>query len=325
MKRIFLAATLGSLLIGAGSCDKVENPFPNTGGATLDWSLYPDGDSAHYAQNAWPAFSTNPNTLRNVLIEDFTGHQCVNCPAQTAFMESLIQTNPARIYGVAIHAGPSGLTGYQVTSSAFPSILYNDQGLEIGEFFGSMPGTAFLGNPGFAVNRTISNDQYITTAGGITQKTNNALASSLRVNLQAATNYYPSTRGLFLHVEADKIDQSISNDLGLVVYVVEDSLVARQIVQTADDPDGVPGDPDLNHKDGIYEAYVHHDIMRGCIDGMPFGKTLSPAHLGANNKYYVNYSYRLPDQYNVDNMHLLIYVYDKTTYEIYHVVEQEMH
>jgi hypothetical protein len=324
MKRFFLAATLGSLLLAAGSCDKVENPYPKGVSSTLDWSLYPDGDSTHYAQNAWPTFAPNMNTLRNVLIEDFTGHQCVNCPAQTAFMESLISTNPTRIFGVAIHAGPTGLGGYQQTSTAFPTVFYNDQGLEIGDFFGSMPGTTFYGNPGFAVNRTINNSQYISTAGGITQPTNNVLASSLKVNLQAATNYYPSTRGLFLHVEVDKIDQSLTSDLGLVVYVIEDSLVARQIVQTADDPDGTPGDPNLNNKDGIHETYVHHDIMRGCIDGMAFGKTLTSAYLGSNNKYYVNYSYHLPNEYEVDNMHLVIYVYDKTTYEIYQVIEHEM-
>jgi hypothetical protein len=323
MKRILFASTLTALVIATGSCDKVENPFPPGLITSVDWSLYPDGDSAHYAQNAAPTFTDNSNTLRNVLIEDFTGHQCVNCPAQTAFMEDLIHTNPARIFGVGIHAGSTGLTGFQVTDSHFPNVFYNDQGLEIGNFFGTLPGSTFVGNPQFAVNRTINNDQFTSTAGGITQPTNNVLASALKVNLQAATNYYPSTRGLFLHVEADKIDQSVTNELGLVVYIIEDSMVGRQIVQPVDDHDGIPGDPDLNHKDGINETYVHRDIMRGTIDGLAFGRTLTPSDL-VNGKYYVTYSYKLPNQYDVDNMHVLIYVYDRITLEIYQVIEQEM-
>jgi hypothetical protein len=327
MKRILFASALLTLAITAGSCDKVEHPYPKVN-SSINWSLYPNGDSAHYAQNAWPVFTANPNTLRNALIEDFTGHQCVNCPAQTAFMESLIATNPARILGVGIHAGATGLTGFQVVDDHFPDVFYNDQGLEIGNYFGSIPGSTFIGNPRFAVSRTINNSQYTSTAGGITQPTNNVLASALKVNLQAATNYYPSTRGLFLHVEVDKLDASVTSELGVVVYIIEDSAIARQIIPTADDTDGtdanhdgVPEDP---NPDGINETYVHRNIMRGTIDGRAFGRTLTPADLDPNGKYYVMYSYQLPAQYNVDNMHLVIYVYNKTTLEIYHAIEHEM-
>jgi hypothetical protein len=40
----------------------------------------------------------------------------------------------------------------------------------------------------------------------------------------------------------------------------------------------------------------------------------------------VNYSFAVPNQldgtYNAANMHVLVYVYDKTTWEIYQVVKQ---
>ena len=42
------------------------------------------------------------------------------------------------------------------------------------------------------------------------------------------------------------------------------------------------------------------------------------------DKYYLNYSYRLPDQYNPDNMHLLIYVYRNDTKEILQVIKQKI-
>ena len=69
---------------GLTSCDKVENIYPEgVSSSELDWSLYPDGDSTHYVDvaNAWPTFTANTNSDRNVLIEDFTGHKCVFCPA----------------------------------------------------------------------------------------------------------------------------------------------------------------------------------------------------------------------------------------------------
>ena len=322
MKKLLLASAAITALIFT-SCDKVENAYPEgsgTGTSTLDWGLYPDGDSAHYAQNHWPVWTDNTNTLRNVLFEDFTGHQCTNCPASTANMESLIATNPERMFAAAIHSGPNGLTSFQVTSGEFPTIMYNDASFEIGTYFGSLSGSAFQGNPAFCVNRVKANDQFTSNAGSaITNKANTCLASVLQVNIQAATNYFPSTRGLFLHTEVDVIDNNITSDLGLVVYLIEDSLIGPQkgASNASFDTDGVV--------DGVNHDYVHRDIMRGCIDGKTFGRTLGAGDLNTGNgKYYVNYSYHLPDQYNVDNMHLLIYVYDKETMEIYQVIEKHL-
>lgn len=318
MKNILAISLLATVLFT--SCDKVDNAYPpSTAPVGIDWSLYPDGDSAHYvAQGLWPEFTANTNTQRNVLIEDFTGHQCVNCPNATKNMEELIATNPSRIFGLGIHAGPTGLGGFQITDEHYPTVLYCDAGLTLGLHFGNdYPGSAFIGNPVFCVNRTKANDQFVSNAGAaIANKTNACLASQLKVNLQAATNYFNSTRGLFLHVEVDKLDQSISSDLAVVVCVVEDSLVAPQIV-----PSNIEFDTD-GTIDGRNTAYVHRDILRGMIDNRTYGKTLSVSDLGENGKYYVNYSYKLPTQYNPDNMKLVIYVYDKTTEEIYHVIEK---
>jgi hypothetical protein len=327
MKKILIFAAVIAVVIS--SCDKVKNAYPpGAVSSSLDWSLYPDGDSAHYmSQGLWPTFSANTNTQRNVLIEDFTGHQCVNCPASTANMEQLIATNPEHIFGLAVHAGPTGLTGFQVTSTAYSTVFYCDAGLEIGKHFGQdIPGSSFVGNPAFCVNRVKANNQFTSNAGvAIANKTNACLATPLRINIQAVTNYFPSTRGLFLHTEVDKIDASLTSELGLVVCLVEDSLTARQLVpaNTTWDPDGSPGDP--NTPDGINETYHHRDILRGCIDGKTFGRVLNASDLGSNGKYFVSYSYRLPDQYNVDNMKLFIYVYDKTTEEIYQVIEKHLH
>ncbi|WP_300663135.1 Omp28-related outer membrane protein [Fluviicola sp.] len=325
MKKFFILASVLATVIA--SCDKVTNAYPsNPVTSTLDWSLYPDGDSAHYAaQGLWPTFSANTNTNRNVLIEDFTGHQCVQCPFSTNLMEDLIATNPTRLYGLGIHAGPTGLTGFQVTSAAYPTVLYCDAGLELGKHFGQdIPGSTFLGNPGFCVNRTKVSNQFVSNAGStMTNKTNACLASTLKINIQAVTNYFPSTRGLFLHTEVDKVDASLSAELAIAICVVEDSLVAPQTVPGNLDPDGSPGDP--NTPDGRAEAYVHRDILRGFLDGRTFGRVLTDADKGSNGKYFVSYSYRLPDQYNVDNMKLYIYVYDKSTEEIYQVIEKHLH
>jgi hypothetical protein len=74
------------------------------------------------------------------------------------------------------------------------------------------------------------------------------------------------------------------------------------------------------------ENYIHRDIMRGCIDGRAFGRTLKTADM-IDDKYYLNYSFIVPNQldgnHNPDNMHVLIYVYDKSSFEIYQVIKQK--
>ncbi len=308
--KALIISTAAILALSLYSCDKVTNAYPKNGGGTgeLDWSLYPDGDSAHYAQNHWPTWSANTNTLTNVLIEDFTGHRCFNCPNAATLAHNLMNANPGRVFVAGIHSSAVGMSDFQEENAEYPTILYNDIAFEIGTHFGSQPGTSFIGNPHGAISRLRTGTDNTSAPGTWSSKTSTVLARTLQVNIQAEHNYFPSTRGLFLHTEVDVLDAGITSDLGLVVYVLEDSVVGPQLM------------PDLTTNN----TYVHRDILRACIDNKAFGRTLQPSDLGTNGKYYVNYSYKLPDEYEVENMHLLIYVYDKTTEEIYQVIEEDM-
>ncbi|MBM3160651.1 MAG: hypothetical protein FJZ66_04875, partial [Bacteroidetes bacterium] len=80
MKRYIFALVLIVCSALINSCDKVDDPYPLPYNTDLDTTLYP-GNWSDYIANEWPQFSSNTNTNRNVLIEDFTGHLCVFCPA----------------------------------------------------------------------------------------------------------------------------------------------------------------------------------------------------------------------------------------------------
>jgi hypothetical protein len=313
MKKISLYLGFILFLVVLAGCDKVTNPYPPTNGGNgeLDWNLYPDGDSAHYAQNKWPVFTANANTFRNVLIEDFTGHTCNSCPAAATLAHTLETNNPNRVFTAAIHTGPTGMGPLQtIQLPDYPTNWTNLEGLEIGKYFGSIPGSAFQGNPRGTINRTNNGVQLTYHPSGWTSKVNSLISTNeLKVNVQAHSNYFASTRGYFLHTELEILDASlVANQLGTVVYLVEDSIIGDQKM----------GDNSHN------ATYVHREVMRGCIDGKAFGKTLTPANLSTNGKYYLNYSYKLPTTYDPTNMHVLIYVYDKTTMEIYQVIEHEI-
>jgi hypothetical protein len=292
------------------SCDHVENPYPIQESSDLDTSLYP-GNWSDYVANKWPVFTTNNNTFRNILIEDFTGHQCVYCPAAADLAHALHEANPSRVFVASIHAGPTGMGDFQVvTPPDYPIDFTNAQGLEIGTYFGANDG-GFIGNPRGAINRFNNGFIFQSPALWASMLSDQLNQNSLKVNIQSALNYYPQTKGAFLHVEVQKLDQSLTNELGIVTYLIEDSLVGDQKMS------------DNSHN----SSYIHRDIHRGNLNNQTFGRTLTSNDL-SNGKYYVNYSFVVPNQldgaFNAENMHVLVYVYDKVTLEIYQVIKQKI-
>lgn len=315
---IFTALVLG--LATMPSCDHVDNPFP-TYNTDLDTTLYP-GVWSTYIATEWPDFSTIPddNPNRNAVIEDFTGHRCAGCPAAATVAHNLHEANPSRVFTAGIHAGPtiSGITAFQeISLPTYPYNFMNTNGLEFGSFFGvTIAGSGFNGNPAGSVSRKTFGTEYFYATSNWSQKVSEVLASPRRVQVKAKVNYFPATKGLFLHTEIEKEDASLNyEDLGIMVYVIEDSLIGPQLVGSVTTLD-----------------YVHRDIMRGTISGQTWGRDVIDGEF-MDNKYYLDYSYLVPNQsapsgqtgtHNAENMHLLINIYDKNTYEIIQVIKKKI-
>ncbi len=301
MKKALLFSALFSLALIA--CDKVKNAYPPVF-TTLDTSLFPD-DWSNYV---FPVFTENTNTNRNVLIEDFTGHKCTFCPAAAVVAHDLEENNLGRVFVSTIHSGPAGdKSGFQATSSPnFEFDFTTPIGLAIGGYFGSIPGSNFFGNPSGNISRVKYNGNYSNGAGSWTNATNALLSANvLKVNLQSVVNYYDQTKGAFIHIEIDVLDPALT-ELSLVVAFYQDSIIKPQV----DGPTTVMD-------------YVHRDLLKTHINGDIFGEPIKEDKKDANGKYYYDYSYRLPDEFPADNAHLLIYVVDKNTLEVYQVIKKE--
>jgi hypothetical protein len=305
MKKILFIGLVGILALT--SCDKVENPFPPTISTELDYSLYPGGDSVAYASSEWPTFTPNTNLLRNVMVEDFTGHQCTYCPIAADTADALHHDYLNRAFISTIHAGPDGAGSFQAVTADYPTDWTNPAGIAIGEHFGQIPGSAFLGNPRGSISRVLNGGQHTAHVNDWRAFTEATMASGLEANVQAVVNYYPSTRGVFIHSEVEILNTSLTNDLYTVVTLIEDTIVGKQKMP----------DNSSNYN------YVHRDVMRGTIGSDWEGRQLTDDEL-ENGKYYFNYSYALPAQYDADNVHLLIYVRDAVTEEVYQVIKKKL-
>lgn len=321
MKKIF-CILLAICFVILSSCDKVENPFPPSKSIDLDTTIYP-GNWSDYVANEWPDFAALPlvDPDRNALIEDFTGHNCSFCPAAGEVAHNLHEENPSRVFVASIHASNTnnGMSSFQAlnTAQGYTVPFYNNESLELGAFFGNtLVNSGFFGNPAGTISRTNVAGEYFAGSGLWQGKVDAVLATSSKVAVKAKVNYFETPKhGFFLHAEVEKIDNSLTNDLAMLVYMIEDSLVAPQNVSNVFTPD-----------------YVHRDIFRGTIDGRLWGRNLTSEFM-VNGKYYLDYSAIIPDQlvpegavssgHNAENMHLLICVYDKVTLEIYQVIKKK--
>ena len=284
------------------SCDKIDKPFVPGVSTELNTSLYP-GDWNTYP---WPTFDANTNTNRNVLIEDYTGHKCVFCPNAAVVAKGIEDANVGRVFVASIHASPGGVGPFQSTDASYPNDLTNPMVVKYGEAFES--GYNFTGNPQGTVSRKEFGGVLFQQPGTWSNSTTQILTDNdLKTNLQAKANYYPTTRGLFLHAEIDTMGLA-SSDISVVVYLIENTFVSKQKF-----PAGVTDD-----------NYVHHNLHRGNIDNLAFGRDLKMTNLKPNGKYYLDYSYEFPAAYDPANCHLLVYTMNKLTYEIYQVIKVDI-
>lgn len=300
IQRISGIALMATLALA--SCDKVEQPnIPVEG---VDTSLYP----GVWAEYTIPAFGENTNTQRNILIEDFTGHKCGACPGAAIIAADLEDANPGRVFVASIHAGPSntGITSFQtVQAPDYPRDFTTEEGLEIAATFFQL-GVGFAGNPRGSINRIAAESgAFLFNQGEWVTRTNDALATSLKLNIQAKSNYYEETNGVFLHVESQFLE-SMSGDYSLVVYAIQNDVVSPQLIGTERDED-----------------YHHHNVHIGNVFGETWGRTIASGDIQSGTKITTDLSYEVPEGLTNEDMHFQIYVYDKSTYEILQVIEHE--
>ena len=138
MKKIkYIIATLfGILLFNITSCDIIEGPY------LIDNNTNP----------------VDTNTfVKKVLIEDFTGHRCPNCPAAAEELVSLQDFYGDRVIGIAIHpSSPAFSTPSPLTASSYTYDFRTQFGDDIDNIFE----ITTVGLPRGMVNRTGFDTQH---------------------------------------------------------------------------------------------------------------------------------------------------------------------
>lgn len=222
---------------------------------------------------------------RKVLIEEFTGVRCVNCPDGSAEIENLQSLYGENLVAVSIHAG--------FFSEPYPDNLYDfrtPEGSQIQTYVGEPEGypTAVINRKKFTGESALQLGRA-KWAGYIAQES--SIPPVINVNAEVA--YDESTRDAAVTVTSIPV-ADISEPLYLTVLITESGIQDLQYTN-----------------DGFKPEYIHKHVLRKVITGTtgdPLGDTFA---LGQNIER--NFHFTFPDNWKAENCHVIAFVHHAGT------------
>ena len=200
-----------------------------------------------------------PQVSRAVLIEDYTGQYCVNCPRATEEIERLIeQYGDSVVIAVAIHSGPFS------KQKGEPSPLYT----EVGDMYFNRWNLS--SQPVGLVDRLFDSMPfgYTDWGGGVNYELTDSPTSEAPVTFFIDGDFDTETRTGSFEVQTVGLDENrISGKLQ--IWLVEDSIDSFQLM-----PDG-----------SRVEHYNHMHVFRTSIND-PWGDDVTVGHGEVVTKMY---------------------------------------
>ena len=214
---------------------------------------------------------------RCILIEDYTGQACVNCPMATDIIEELQLTYSAdTIIAVAIHSGGLGVK----PSEKNPDGLATNLGDKYYDYWN------IEYQPMGVIDRSdgpLDKDIWTAKVAWDMQQ-----PQPSKVNINVETLYNADTRTLDINVEVIGAEGDTEGKLQL--WLTEDHVTAFQKM-----PDG-----------STDNSYVHNHVLRDAING-DWGEDLRVAE---GNVKHFSHTYRVNNAWKVQDLAIVAFVYN---------------
>jgi len=226
---------------------------------------------SHISESEHLEYVEPATVSRNILIEDFTGQKCVNCPLATDIIHSIQETyDSEHIISVAIHSGKFGVEG--------------NAGLvtEPGKEYWNKWFDASQGQPVALINRGTKSDEYLKWGGIVASE----WTKTTTVKMVVSVSYDDESRTVTVNSTISDSDQKAAN---YQLWLVEDSVVAAQY-----QPDNT-----------VKVDYVHNHLFRDAINGV-WGDKITYT----DGKSVKEHKYVLPQKYQAKNCSVIAFVYN---------------
>jgi len=282
----FSFALFAAFTVSISGCDKVVFPLDEVSSASV-----PD---------------TLNLPIQKILIEDYTGQGCGNCPAAALNAAELQNLYPDQVIVIAVHAGPNALPPYNPYAGWD---LTTPEGTEHDAFYG----ISSNGNSNGLVMRTEYNGATIVPFGSWGSATvdylDNHPTPTVDIELAAALT------GTTLEATVD-IDylETIVGDYNLVLSVTENNVEAPQLNYSGSDP--AYASPDALD-------YVHRHVLRGNMNST-WGSTLITGTAEQGTSATQTHSLTVDPSWNTANLSVVAYIRNATTGEVIQVEEHHV-
>lgn len=256
-------AVIGALLMS--SCDVIDDPV-------IPLTINYRGDAAP------PSFSAVLTGPQHVLLEDFTAHQCGNCPPAGALAEQIAEDNDGLVHLLAIHAGSLAA----VSSAPFDTDWTNT---EANAYWDQLAAQV---NPIGRINRR-GGPEEIASPNNWPALVDAELALTPDAHLQGAVVPDPSTSDeVHLHTHIT-FANAVPGDVRLALLINENHLIAAQL--------------DYQSDPQVIEDFEHNHLLRGSLSGADGLVVASDPTAGSTVQ--VDYTLVWDDAWVLDNSHIL--------------------
>ena len=233
----------------------------------------------------------NITTVRPVLLEDFTGQACINCPAATATAHELKKALGDNLIIVSIHAGVFAQRNFRTEAGD--------------EYHNHFYGNGSDGYPAGMIDRAMFNNNristnYLTWGGSVLGRAQSTAIPQFELYL--ASDYDENNRSLTVNAQGNSFEEL--ENIKIQLWLTESKIIAFQ----------------LSGSEMIRE-YEHNHVLRDAINGT-WGEAIE---LNSETSYRFNYTsnaYTLASEsWKPENMHIVGFLYDSKTEEVLHVIE----
>jgi hypothetical protein len=307
MKKIFFILITVALAFTA--CDYVQNPYPQTNSNA--------GDAATCDTPTFPSISTH---IRRILLEDYTGHTCGNCPKAAVELKYCDSVYAGKIIPLAIHVGyfAEPCPPHALPSGAPAGSFAADYRTTVGNDYDNVFKAGPSGLPLGMINRREFDATNLThlklyQSHGWANYIGTFVNDPPVADIQIINDYNITSRKLCTAIKSEFLTAT-TGQYKLVVLLTQDSIIDWQV--------------DYRYSPDIIANYKHQHMLRDAINST-WGDEIANGTIASGNSYISKYAYNIPTNFNnistdPHHMHVVAFIYNVATYEVLQAAEAKV-
>lgn len=233
--------------------------------------------------------------VQKVLIEDFTGHRCGNCPRAHEKLHQLISLYGDKVIGIAWHTGFFA----EPLPPNYPADYRTSEGEEITNVFGITQWPIGM------VNRIDYNGSKLLSYDAWPEAVANLISQAPKAHIAIQANYQTATNQVNASISINLL-QSIDSPIKLCVFLTEDSIISAQT--------------DYNANPNFIPNYVHMHMFRASFNGT-WGNEISLTGKQIGDTLLRQYNLTWNTAWNKKNSHVVAFIYNVNSDAIIQVNE----